>query len=98
MTLLNSDTGVHAHEGKGLGTIFVLSYPFVAIGTSTLWFAACKLDHLTSLWAARPNRESVLAMLITAARSELAAIRYGTYALFVTQLSCFFLALWVLDL
>ena len=85
-------------KGRVWGTILVLSYPFVTIGTSTLWFAACKLGHLISLWAGRLNRESVLAMLITAARSELAAIRYGAYILLATQLSCFLLAVWILVL
>ena len=67
-------------------------HPFVAIGMSTLWFAACKLDRLTSLWAARLNRETLLAILITATRSELAAIRYGAYTHLATQLSCLLLA------
>ena len=82
-------------RGRIWGTMFILSYPFISIGLSTLSFAAGRFQHTTSPGASNLNRNYPSALLMTAARSEVTALKYGGYTLLVGPLSCAFLFVWI---
>jgi hypothetical protein len=75
--------------------MFILSYPFISIGISTLCFVAGKLDNLISLCTRRLTCDRLSGLLMAAARSEVAILRYGGYTRLVGPLSCAFLFVWI---
>ena len=82
-------------RGRIWGTLFILSYPFVSIGLSTVCFAAGKLDHLTLPGARRLSCDRIPGLLTAAARSETAILQYCGYTLLVGPLSCALLFVWI---
>jgi hypothetical protein len=84
-------------KGRILGTMFILSYPFISIGLATLSFASGEFGHITSalLGIVTLTGRRVSALLITASRSEITVLRYGCYTMLVGPLSCAFLFVWI---
>jgi len=81
--------------GRIRGTMFILSYPFISIRLSTLSFAAGRPRHLTSLGAGSLKYNRLSALVMTAARSEVAALNHIGYTLLAGPLSCAFLSVWI---
>ena len=84
-------------RGRIWGTLFLLSYPFISIGLSTVCFAAGKSDRLTSLGTGGLNCNHLLGLLAAAARSEVPILRYCGYPLIVGPVICGFLFVWVVQ-
>ena len=84
-------------EGRIWGTAFLLSYPFISIGLSTLCFVTGRSDSLTSLGAMRLNWDRLLALLVSAVRSEVAVLKYCPYGLALTPFTALFVFVWVIQ-